>query len=84
MAGFEAPNDSRAYSAAAVLNVLRNEPQRPVPRLDLSGREELSGVGVGIRPLSIYDQLGARQESPCGHNGQRTTDNGLFQGMVLS
>jgi hypothetical protein len=76
--------DRRAYSAAAVLNVLRNEPQRPVPRLDLSGREELSGVGVGIRPLSIYDQLGARQESPCGHNGQRTTDNGLFQGMVLS
>jgi transposase len=53
--------DRRAYSAAAVLNVLRNEPQRPLARLDLSGRDELSGVGAGIRPLSIYDQLGANQ-----------------------
>jgi transposase len=61
--------DRRAYSAAAVLNVLRNEPQRPVPRLDLSGRDELSGVGAGIRSLSIYDQLGANQAS---------------EGMVLS
>jgi transposase len=61
--------DRRAYSAAAVLNVLRNEPQRPVPRLDLSGRDELSGVGAGIRPLSIYDQLGANQAA---------------EGMVLS
>jgi hypothetical protein len=76
--------DRRAYSAAAVLNVLRNEPQRPVPRLDLSGREELTGVGAGIRPLSIYDQLATHQESSCGHNGQRTTDNGQFEGMVLS
>jgi transposase len=61
--------DRRAYSAAAVLNVLRNEPQRSPARLDLSGREELSGVGAGIRPLSIYDQLGANQAS---------------EGMVLS
>jgi transposase len=61
--------DRRAYSAAAVLNVLRNEPQRPLTRLDLSGRDELSGVGAGIRPLSIYDQLGANQAS---------------EGMVLS
>lgn len=80
----------RAYSAAAVLNVLRNEPRRPVPRLDLSGRDELSGVGAGIRPLSIYDQLATHQacahtpESSFDRNGQRTTDNGLFEGMVLS
>jgi hypothetical protein len=53
----------------AVLNVLRNEPQRPLTRLDLSGRDELSGVGAGIRPLSIYDQLGANQAA---------------EGMVLS
>lgn len=65
--------DRRAYSAAAVLNVLRNEPQRPLTRLDLSGREELSGVGAGIRPLSIYDQLGANQ-----------TCNQASEGMVLS
>ena len=79
--------DRRAYSAAAVLNVLRNEPQRPLARLDLSGRDELSGVGAGMRPLSIYDQLAVEHacaaESPCGHNGQRTTDNGLLEGMVL-
>jgi transposase len=47
----------RAYSVAAVINVLRNEPRRPVPRLDLSNREELFSVGDGLRPLSIYDQL---------------------------
>jgi len=62
---------------AAVLNVLRNEPQRPVPRLDLSGRDELSGVGAGIRPLSIYDQLATHQtcvpEPACNHNGQPVT-----------
>ncbi|HET6248605.1 MAG TPA: IS21 family transposase [Tepidisphaeraceae bacterium] len=51
--------DRRAYSAAAVENVLRNEPARAVLRLDLSARDELSGVGNGIRPLSIYDQLRA-------------------------
>jgi transposase len=65
--------DRRAYSAAAVLNVLRNEPQRPLTRLDLSGRGELSGVGAGMRPLSIYDQLGAHQ-----------TINQASEGMVLS
>lgn len=47
----------RAYSVAAVINVLRNEPRRPVPRLDLSSRDELFSVGDGLRPLSIYDQL---------------------------
>lgn len=47
----------RAYSVAAVVNVLRNEPRRPVLRLDLSARSELFSVGDGIRPLSIYDQL---------------------------
>jgi len=65
--------DRRAYSAAAVLNVLRNEPQRPPARLDLSGRDELSGVGAGIRPLSIYDQLGTNQAC-----------NQTSEGMVLS
>jgi transposase len=47
----------RAYSVAAVINVLRNQPRRPVLRLDLSSRDDLSGVGDGIRPLAIYDQL---------------------------
>jgi len=47
----------RAYGAAAVVNVLNNEPQRDVPRLDLSHRAELCGVGSGVRSLSIYDQL---------------------------
>jgi hypothetical protein len=42
---------------AAVINVLGNEPRRPVLRLDLSSRAELSSVGDGIRSLSIYDQL---------------------------
>jgi hypothetical protein len=51
----------RAYSVAAVINVLRNEPRRPVLRLDLSARDELAGVGDGIRPLSIYDQLATRE-----------------------
>jgi transposase len=49
--------DRRAYSAAAVLSVLRNEPLRHNQRLDLSHRQELSEVGEGIRPLSIYDRL---------------------------
>lgn len=52
--------DRRAYSAAAVLSVLRNEPRRPAARLDLSGRDELPGFGEGIRPLLVYDQLVAR------------------------
>jgi transposase len=51
----------RAYSAAAVVNVLRNEPARAVLRLDLSARDELSGVGDGTRSLSIYDRLRARE-----------------------
>ena len=58
--------DRRAYSVAAVINVLRNQPRRAVLRLDLSARDELSGVGDGIRPLAIYDQLstqGSREDS---------------------
>jgi hypothetical protein len=51
----------RAYSVAAVVNVLRNEPRRPVLRLDLSARDELSSVCDGIRSLSIYDQLRSRE-----------------------
>ena len=49
----------RAYSLAAVINVLGNEPRRANPRLDLSSRDELCGVGDGIRSLAIYDQLGS-------------------------
>jgi len=56
--------DRRAYSVAAVINVLRNEPRRAVPRLDLSDRDELCGVGDGIRPLSIYDQLASDEARP--------------------
>ena len=56
----------RAYSLAAVISVLRDEPRRPVLRLDLSGRgalsDELCGVGEGIRPLSIYDRLRESQD----------------------
>ena len=37
--------------------MLGNEPLRESPRLDLTERNELSGVGNGVRPLSIYDQL---------------------------
>jgi transposase len=51
----------RAYSVAAVINVLGNEPRRPVQRLDLSGRDELCGVGDGIRSLAIYDQLSSHE-----------------------
>jgi hypothetical protein len=51
--------DRRAYSVAAVISVLGNEPRRPAVRLDLSARDELSGVGDGMRSLSIYDQLAA-------------------------
>ena len=49
--------DRRAYSTAAVINVLRNEPLRAAPTLDLSSRDELRVCLDGIRPLSIYDQL---------------------------
>jgi transposase len=52
--------ERRAYSAAAVVHVLRNQPHRPPQRLDLSGRGELAGVGPGTRPLSIYDQLSSQ------------------------
>jgi transposase len=73
--------DRRAYSVAAVLSVLRNEPQRPMPRLDLSGRGELSGVGAGIRPLSIYDQLATNQA--CTQTSQGACPE-FAEGMVLS
>jgi hypothetical protein len=53
----------RAYGLAAVVNVLRNEPPRQSPRLDLSQRQELSAVSEGMRPLWIYDQL-ARDSAP--------------------
>jgi hypothetical protein len=55
--------ERRAYSAAAVVNVLRNKPHRPPLRLDLSDRWELAGVGEGTRPLSIYDQLARGREA---------------------
>jgi transposase len=57
----------RAYGLAAVVNVLGNEPLRESVRLDLSQRHELSGVGDGVRPLSIYDQLAQESaiESEC-------------------
>jgi transposase len=53
--------DRRAYSVAAVINVLGNEPRRPAPRLDLSARDELCGIGDGIRSLAIYDQLSTHE-----------------------
>jgi hypothetical protein len=49
--------------------------------LDLSGREELSGVGAGIRPLSIYDQLGANHV--CNQASEGACRE-LAEGMVLS
>jgi transposase len=73
--------DRRAYSAAAVINVLRNEPRRPVQRLDLSARDELAGVGDGIRPLSIYDQLATRES--CATMAEGACPE-LVEGMVLS
>jgi len=37
---------------------MRNEPlSAPVRRLDLAHRPELAGVGEGIRPAGLYDQL---------------------------
>lgn len=71
--------DRRAYSAAAVLNVLRNEPRHPVARLDLSGRDELTDIGAGIRPLSIYDRLAANQA--CAQSHVEAPE--LAEGMVL-
>jgi hypothetical protein len=52
----------RAFSLEAVLGVLRNEPLRPVRRLDLTDRPELMEVGDGVRPAGIYDLLTASQE----------------------
>jgi transposase len=54
----------RAYGLAAVVNVLGNEPPRQSPRLDLSQRQDLSGVADGVRSLSVYDQLAS--EPACG------------------
>jgi transposase len=82
----------RAYSVAAVINVLRNEPQRPVLRLDLSARRELSGIGDGIRSLSIYDRLATIEaratmacpelaEAACPELAERAE---VAEGMVLS
>jgi len=65
----------RAYSAAAVINVLGNEPRRPVLRLDLSARDELCGVGDGIRPLAIYDRLCAGEGEPFADKGEVSTDD---------
>jgi len=70
----------RAYSVAAVINVLRNEPRRPVPRLDLSSRDELCGVGDGMRSLSIYDQLATREACAA----EREACAPAAEGMVLS
>jgi hypothetical protein len=70
----------RAYSVAAVINVLRNEPRRPVLRLDLSARDELAGVGDGRRALSIYDQLATR--GACA--AEREACAPAAEGMVLS
>ena len=49
----------RAFSRDAVITVLRNEPVKPTPSLDLSQRPELSQMHDGIRPLGDYDQLAA-------------------------
>jgi transposase len=73
----------RAYSAAAVVNVLRNEPLRPVLRLDLSARGELSGVGDGIRSLSIYDRLATIEASVTTVCPEPACSE-LAEGMVLS
>jgi len=47
----------RAFAYDAVLSVLRNEPVRSHPQLDLSHRPELIHVDDGIRPACLYDQL---------------------------
>ena len=59
----------RVYSVAAVINVLGNEPRRAAPRLDLSGRDELCGVGEGMRPLAIYDRLRIAEGGACAAEG---------------
>jgi hypothetical protein len=52
----------RAFSEAAVKNVLNNEPLPARGRLDLSGRPELVTEGTGIRCAGIYDQIKHCQE----------------------
>ncbi len=52
----------RAFSDEAVLGVLRNEPLRPMTRLNLSDRPELLEVDSGVRPADIYDQLTDEEE----------------------
>jgi len=53
----------RAFSVEAVVAAMRNEPlSAPVRRLDLAHRPELAGVGEGIRPVSLYDQLAQEGE----------------------
>ena len=53
----------RAFSVEAVVAAMRNEPMpTPQRRLDLAHRPELAGVGDGIRPASLYDQLASADE----------------------
>jgi hypothetical protein len=52
----------RAFSEAAVRNVLNNEPLPARGKLDLSGRPELVTEGTGIRCAGIYDQIKSCQE----------------------
>ena len=52
----------RAFSEAAVKNVLNNEPLPARGKLDLSGRPELVTEGTGIRCTGIYDQIKHCQE----------------------
>jgi hypothetical protein len=52
----------RAFSEAAVKNVLNNEPLPARGKLDLSGRPELVTEGNGIRCAGIYDQIKHCQE----------------------
>jgi transposase len=53
----------RAFSVEAVVAAMRNEPQpTPTRRLDLAHRPELAGVGDGIRPASLYDELAREGE----------------------
>jgi transposase len=53
----------RAFSVEAVVAAMRNEPlSAPVRRLDLAHRPELAGVGEGVRPASLYDELAQEGE----------------------
>ncbi len=54
---------ARAFSVEAVVAAMRNEPlSAPVRRLDLAHRPDLAGVGDGIRPASLYDELAREGE----------------------